>query len=180
MTHREPDELTRGERDRLDALPRELPAPSALRGRVVRSLAAAGLVRRAPPRWTSWAWAAALVLMTLSGFAMGRMTAGGAAPAGPHYLLLLYDGPGFDPGARSEADLVAEYSAWAGRLAVEERLVAAEKLGDAERVVGGPAAGPVSGFFLVAARDLAEAEALARGSPHAAYGGTIVVRPVDE
>jgi hypothetical protein len=39
-------------------------------------------------------------------------------------------------------------------------------------------AGYVSGFFLVRAASLTEAEALARRSPHLGYGGSIEVRPV--
>jgi hypothetical protein len=38
--------------------------------------------------------------------------------------------------------------------------------------------GYVSGFFLVRAANLREAESLARGSPHLRYGGSIEVRPV--
>ena len=39
-------------------------------------------------------------------------------------------------------------------------------------------AGAVSGYFLVRAESLAQAERLAAESPHLKYGGTVVVRAV--
>jgi hypothetical protein len=61
--------------------------------------------------------------------------------------------------------------------------VSAEKLRDGARVLEGnePAAsgaGP-QGFFLVRARDLDEAEAIARACPHLRHGGRVAVQAVE-
>ena len=104
--------------------------------------------------------------------------------AGPTYLLLLYPGPGYVAGdAADEARRVAEYGEWAGRLHREGRLLGAEKLGGHALVLeaGGLASsveGP-QGYFLVRARSLEEARAIARGCPHLGHGGRVTVQVVD-
>lgn len=186
MTHDTRTDLTPDERRRLDALPRELAPPAQLEDRVAQALRDRGGLGPSRP-WTlrgTVAVAAALVLL-VAGFGAGRVThPADALPAPPHYLLLLYEGPGFDPDGRSEAELVQEYRDWAGRLAGQGRLIEARKLAGVEHRLGPATVVEAStqslgGFFLVAARDDTHALEIARDSPHARYGGTIVVRPVE-
>lgn len=195
MTDEGRQELTQDERQRFAALPHELPPPVSLEDRVVRALTLGRLIHTGSRRWRPAASLAAGLALVLAGFGVGRLTIGpGAVPPGPHFLLLVYDGSAFDPGGRSEAELVAEYGAWAERLAAEGHLVAAEKLAAGGRVLGGTggnavaapedvakgALGELGGFFLIAARDSMQAHEIARDSPHVRYGGVIVVRGVVE
>ncbi|MGH7539662.1 MAG: hypothetical protein ACRELC_01565, partial [Gemmatimonadota bacterium] len=77
-----------------------------------------------------------------------------------------------------------EYGAWARRLAAAGALVSAEELDPgtgrwvAPDTVADRASAPVSGYFLVAAPSYDSALAIARASPHAAYGGLIEVRRI--
>ena len=75
---------------------------------------------------------------------------------------------------------MAEYGQWAGRLQREGRLLGAEKLRGHALVLeaGGLASsgeGP-QGYFLVRARSLEEARAIARGCPHLGHGGRVTLQ----
>jgi len=192
------DELTPEERRWLEQVAEEVPPPAELRASVVAGLAAAGAFKRRPParfhRYRTFAAAAGIALAFLVGGLVGRATAGGpngapappAAPAGEQFLLLLYEDAAYDAAGRSTDQLVAEYAAWAGQLAAEGRLVAAEKLGEEEgRVVPAGATpapvatGVLTGFFIVRAPGYAEAARVAQASPHTGYGGRVVVRRIE-
>lgn len=157
--------------------------PPGLEDRVVAALRADGAF--APPArpWPRLAAVAALVLVATAwgAFALGRSSAS-VTLTGDKYLLLLY-GAG-TIGTADEPARFAEYSAWAGRLAAEGKLDAAERLGLGARVAGPdlPALGaapPPLGFFLVRAASFDEAAALAAECPHTKHGGTVVVRKVE-
>ena len=134
--------------------------------------------------------AAAALALLLGGGLVGRALAPEGAsdgPArsvvdGPRFLLLLR---GDEPDRTQPRErLVREYGAWAGRLAEAGSLVAADELEPgpgrwvAEEVPSDRASTAVSGFFLVAAPSYDSAVAIARASPHAAYGGLIEVRRI--
>jgi hypothetical protein len=110
------------------------------------------------------------------------------APDGKTYMLLLHESTA-RPADFTDAQMdsiVAEYTAWAGRLHEENRLVGAEKLADDSGRWLSPA-GPVlvdrsehvSGFFMVRAANYEEAVTIANASPHLKYGGTIEVREIE-
>lgn len=126
-------------------------------------------------------------------------TSGAASQRAPRFVLLLYEDAAYSAPGRTPAQLVEEYTAWARALEEEGILVFAEKLSDDARVVptpgsgepggagllpatsplltGGP--GALTGFFVVRASGYEEAARIARDSPHAAYGGRVVVRRLD-
>jgi hypothetical protein len=117
------------------------------------------------------------------------------APAKERYVLLLH-GPARSRGtaaqaaadSASERALVAEYAAWAGRLAGEGSLLAGEKLADdpltmlvANGTVEVPryTADELGGFFIIQVADSAEAYRIARDCPHLKHGGTVQVRRIE-
>lgn len=196
------DEVIDNERFR--ALPREIPPPPELEERIVAELRGRGLVRPPARRRRLGSphlkWAATLAAMFVAGWLLGRGTAPHQA-ADPWngkmpYLLLLYEPRPLSGGTYPE--LVAEYRGWARKMAQEGRLLHVERLGRLGRRVapagfenqppgllperpvpfGAPYDGP-TGYFLLLASDLAEAEALARQCPHIDHGGEIAVHPVD-
>jgi hypothetical protein len=155
----------------LRALPREMAPPSHV---------AAVLARSVPRRRSATAaWRVAVAAsLVVAAFAAGRLTApnGAAAiPAGQEFAFLLYGGASGGGDARA-----AEYGDWARALAREGRAISGERLGDAAWLAGTTRAdpAPLRGFFIVQARDAAEALELARRHPHA-RDGTVVVRPID-
>jgi hypothetical protein len=173
--------------DALSRLHGDVEPPPGVEDRLVTRLRARGDIagRRRVPMWLVAAGiAATAALVTI-------MLRRPAEPLNqePQFLLLIAEDARYSPPADS-ADAqarVAEYSEWAGRLAGASQLISAGELayvGTDVRAEGrtpsviDTRAGAVSGYFLVHAQSLAQAEQLAADSPHLKYGGTVVVRPV--
>lgn len=155
----------------LRRLPREMTPPS----RVAAALAAA-LPRRST-RGSVWRVAVAASLV-IAAFAAGRVTAPRPAAVsldGQTFAFLLYGGP-----AGGGDEVAKEYGAWAMDLRRAGRQVSGERLAETALIAGTAIADPLPlrGFFIVGAKDAAEALDLARRHPHA-RAGTIVVRPID-
>ncbi len=127
------------------------------------------------------------------------LIAGHAALAAPaaskaRFLLLLNEDAAYQASrVEGSADRIAEYSAWAKGLADSGKLAAGEKLKNEGRVLHGATRravsvsdlpggrpGGLAGYFVIAAADLREAEAIALTCPHLKYGGTVVVRPIED
>lgn len=157
----------------LRALPREMAPPAQVRVALARRIG----TRPRSRAGTAWRLAVAASLLAAA-FVAGRLTAPRAAapaPAGPTFALLLYGGA-----SGGADDRAAEYAAWASAARRDGRPVSGERLADASWVAGRPIteAARLRGFFIVGARDAAEALDLARRHPHAQVG-TVVVRPID-
>ncbi|HEX6884104.1 MAG TPA: zf-HC2 domain-containing protein [Planctomycetota bacterium] len=147
--------------------------------------------RRPSPR--PWLAFAAGVLATLLGLLAWRALATGAredevAALGERYLLLLREPEGFgaELGPAQQAALVERYARWARSLGARclggeelapERL---ELLAEAEAPREPSGGERVGGYFVLAARDRAEALAMARTCPHLEQGGSIEVRRIQE
>jgi hypothetical protein len=111
-----------------------------------------------------------------------------AAPpeASQQYLLLLYDNEptrNLSPGQL--ASVIAEYSAWGRGLQAAGKLVSAEKLKDEPSVwLGGSVSieggERLGGFFLIRARDAAEARQIAEACPHLKHGGRVELRAIQK
>jgi hypothetical protein len=177
---------------RLGELPREIRPRPELEERVVAKLRERGLIGHVLSRRSPWRLAAAACLVgLLAGWLAHGLAARTPVPlptpesSGERFLLLLSE-PTPLATSKPASSLVAEYAAWARRLAAEGRLVAAERLLDGGRSLPPSApelpspggADPVTGFFLVNAAGWDEALALASTCPHLAYGGRITVRQV--
>jgi hypothetical protein len=152
----------------LHALPREMTPPAHVGVRLASRVRS----RARRPIWR----AAIAACLVAAAFAAGRVTApriATAPPAGQKFALLLYGGGSGD-------DRAAEYGAWAVEVRRNGRQVSGERLADISMQAGMPLEGvePVRGFFIVQARDAADAFELARRHPHAEVG-TIVIRPID-
>lgn len=154
---------------------------------------AAQLAPRRAPRSPWLAFAAGILVALAGALAWGALRDEAprtekVAGLGERYLLLLHEPEGFGAGLGPEeqAALVARYARWARDLGA--RCLGGEELAPertelradtAEAVV--PDSFPrVGGYFLLAARDRAEALALARTCPHLEQGGSIEVRRIQE
>ncbi len=113
-----------------------------------------------------------------------------------NYLVLLYGGPGSEPGMAPQEmqGIIEKYSAWAAKLRESGRFTGGNKLKDHEgrvlraeggktRVLDGPFSETkevIGGYLAITADSYDDAVALARDCPHLAYGGTIEIREIDE
>ena len=126
---------------------------------------------------------AASVILLLGGMWLGRTSS--SVTDSPRFALFLLEDSTFQ-GTRSVGhdSLVAEYSAWAGALAQQGKLVLGEELGNQAWPLGASGgngramAQAITGLFVLIATGEAEALAIARSCPHLRYGGGIVVRPI--
>ena len=113
------------------------------------------------------------------------------------YLLMLHHAPNYNADLPREKllEMTKRYMAWAEGLGAKGKLAGGEKLAaggvrlvkskDGKPVVtDGPYAelkDVVGGYFVIEAKDLAEAEAIARDCPHMALGPTnwAEIRPIE-
>jgi hypothetical protein len=120
----------------------------------------------------------ALFALGATAGALGRGIANERPPAirtAPHFALLLYD--------EAPAAGVEEMRQWAVALRERGHYVTGEKLAPSGMIVGAretlPASHSLTGFFVVSAATVEEAESIARSSPHVRRGGRIVVQPIE-
>lgn len=161
-------------------------APEVSRARAERELKRVMKTgaRHRRPSWLLTAGAA--VLFFAGGLALGvwMRPAGPPVPSagdpslveneeGARYVLLIRGG---DPPEGPEAGVEA-MTGWARELWSEERLVWAERLSSEASVRVGESSEPVSGLFVIRARDSQEAALLARQAPHLEWGGSVEVLP---
>ena len=113
----------------------------------------------------------------------------------PKYLLLLHDNPGTFANLSPEQmqKVIEKYVAWGKKLREAGIIEASNKLTDEPgkvvrrkdgeiRVTDGPYSETkevLGGYYLIAARDYAQAVELTRDCPQLEYGGTIEIRQVD-
>jgi hypothetical protein len=177
MTH-PPDDPDRAVLARLG---QQVPPPPGAYHQLVRQLTDSGRIHR-PARIAGWLGAA---LVATAAAAIAVLAVPDSRP-GQEFLLLLEEPSGYQTpvGADQIRARVNEYAGWARALASEERLVSAGEL-EPGGIAIGPATsrrvnGPMTptGYFLVRAQSLEEAERLARASPHLKYGGEVMIRPV--
>lgn len=154
--------------------------PAELKERVTTSLRTAGVLSH-PPHWSRipLALAAGLALF-VAGTQVSRPVPG-SENDDPTFALMLYEDAAFQP-TITPAEIVSEYTAWAGALAERGELVLAEELDPVVQMAGAdapPSAEPLgllTGIFVVHAADREAALELARNHPHLRHGGRIVVR----
>ena len=114
------------------------------------------------------------------------------------YMLLLHQVPNYTADLPREKmlEMIRRYSAWADSLRQKGQLAGGEKLaaGGVRHIKvedGRPVAsdGPyaeakdvIGGYFVIEARDMAEAEAIARDCPHLAVSATnwVELRPIED
>ena len=170
------------------ALGSEAPADPRSQQQLVDDLKLAGYLRPASsrPRLVHAVLMAAVAVILFAGGSWWGRKSGETVTvtsALPRFTLFLLEDSTFQGGRTVGHDsLVAEYSAWAGRLAQSGNLVLGEELDAAAWPLGtamtNSGSGHVTGFFVVSARTETEALAIARSCPHLRYGGGIVVRPI--
>ncbi len=173
---------------RLERTLREQPvAPDSLMETTMNALTERGLLRGAPSRWLLPLAAAASLAIGVFAGSLWR-TPDVPAPVPASHLLLLYEDAGYRAApAGEEGERVAEYTRWAHDLAARGRLADAAELAGQARTFSASATsegqadttlGSLTGFFLIAGADAAEAERIARECPHLRHGGRVVLRPL--
>lgn len=156
-------------------------------------LTAPSLAPRSRFPWSLGATAAMLVA-ALAGYYVGGLrlperavpVPREAAAPEPTYLMLLHEDSTFRRGEPPvpRAVLVAEYARWADPLERAGTLINAAALPDSAIWLGPPHARTalgdrVDGFFVIRAKDRAEAERVAATCPHLKHGGRIELRLID-
>ena len=201
MKNDQDNHLTPQEADAYRSLPKQAAPPPALENQVVNALHRKGLLRREGksfhPRLRMMLLAATPSLASLL---LGVFLGSWLWPAEqvspiltsplPRFLLLLRNPADTFRSDIPPEKLRAEYAAWAKRLAETGTFLQGEELEDhrslltASSMESGldklPASGPVSGYFLIQARDSEEAAQIARECPHLSYGGAIELRALVE
>lgn len=164
-------------------------APSHLAARVSRSLHEAGLIERSTTRWRRAITLSAVLLLTSSGaFMIGRMHAA-SPPAGPEFLLLLYEDETYRD-ERPIGDIIAEYGRWADSLHAAGILVRAARLTEPAVDLHTTQSSQVSlphaaeartiptGMFVIRSPDFLQARRIAASSPHLRHGGRVAVHAI--
>lgn len=120
----------------------------------------------------------------------GLSTPGAATPPDQERFMVLIRGGTFgERTPQEQAQMVAAFRDWAGELARANRLQAGDQLAEDGRILvpagGTVAARPyvrpddgVGGYFVITAKDYAEALALARDCPQLRFGGSVEVRRI--
>ena len=158
--------------------------PTALGERISRTLRANDLVATQAPRYARQGLRAAALILAIAGaFWMGsqQRSAAVAEDPRPQFLVLLYEDSTYRDD-RPVREIVAEYAGWADSLRRDRALVLGEKLGNGHNEIPALATRDIdhpTGLFIVRARDLQQATALAQTSPHVRYGGHLVVHAID-
>lgn len=167
--------------------------PPHLERRITGALTARGLLSSR----FGWMRRFGPILATAAGlslFVAGRASVpassapvGGVAPA--FMLLLLGDSAEQAMNPAGGDTSIAAHRAWVASLRAGGHTVRGERLAPDATIVGpGAASGrndarftgaPITGVFVISARDRAEAEAIARTSPHVRRGGRIIVRRIE-
>lgn len=189
--------------------------PAALETRVLARLRSEGLIDdhtsgENDMKKVHLAWAAAAAGLMIVGVLIGRLpaaspgdegtatdAASASAPssaaiaqdARAEYALLLYEDATYQTSAQPDSsDRVAEYGAWARRLAADGSVVGGEKLSDSGVLLASSESsasipqsdvGALTGYFVIRARDDADAARIAATCPHVKYGGRISIRRIE-
>lgn len=180
------DSLTPQEQEAFQQLSKEQFSDPALEQKIIAALQENALLKpsknKADMKKVILQLAAAIALL-ISGYFLGKM---GSAPPNPvadanTYALFLYENEAFQ--ASDIEKLVTEYTQWAETLGEQGKLVGAEKLADPVDWLGGPdiqnQTSKLTGYFLFHAKDLTEAQQIAKTHPHTSYGGGLELRSIE-
>ena len=137
--------------------------------------------------------AAGVLAVLAAGALRGDASSELGSSGGARYVLILHERPGhFADATPEEVDaVVARYRSWAEGLRERGKLESGEKLAPQEgyrlrtddsatTVTPRNEPGGVAGYFVIHARDEAEALELTRGCPHLELGGEIELRRIEE
>ncbi len=181
------DSLTPQEQEAFEQLSQEQFSDPALEQKIIAALQKKSLIKpsknKADMKKIILQIAAAIALL-ISGYFLGKVE---TTPPNPMaeantYALFLYENEAFQ--ASDIERLVTEYTQWAQTLGEQGKLVGAEKLADPVDWLGGVGiqnqTSKLTGYFLFHAKDLAEAQQIAKTHPHTNYGGGLELRSIDK
>jgi hypothetical protein len=174
-------ELSLDEREALENVKDNAVPPQHIERALVDALRHQGLIGAPRRLWLLPTVAAAAVIVGIAAGMWGSRGLGDRPSSAARYVLLLYAG---DQGEASP-DRREEYARWARTVSAQGTAVSGNELaGDAEEITIAPPPQPYSnptpllGYFVIGARDLAEARRIAATCPHLRHGGRIVLRRV--
>jgi hypothetical protein len=188
------EELSAAEQRELERLRREVPPPPELEDALIARLSREGLLggTKTPRYLVPLAAAAAAAIFALGLAAGGAFREAPPRPSAvktPRYVLFVESPAGQTMTAEQLAARVQEYRDWSIRQRAEGRGLGGEKLaaggwslqGDSASALPPPADGfETGGYFLLTARDDAEALEIARSHPHLKHGGRMVLRRIED
>lgn len=186
------DRLSKEEQDLFDSLSKEKTPPVILEEKVVNQLKEKQLIMKhlgnKDVKKKSWAVGiAAAITFFLLGFLLGNMNAGESNEISSGYILLLHEDEGFQPEG-SEMEVFTEYATWMGKMFMEGVKITGNELSPestswlrpADFSISEVRKDKISGYFIIDVEDRAEAERIARSSPHIKYGGTVELIKLSE
>lgn len=180
------DKLTEQEKELFESLPREVDPPAFLEERITDELRQRGLIKkhRAVGRWLSWSGGiAAGILLFAAGLFYGQLTQNTMNTINPSkgYMLLLHEDDSFQPG--EPVAMFNEYSAWMENAEASGITITGQELTPGGTLLSANDSREVdsdkrtTGYFIIEAGSMQEAEEIARANPHLKYGGQIEVKP---
>lgn len=189
------EELSAAEREDLEKLRREIPPPPEMESQLLARLSREGLLerragsRRYPVLLAAAAAAGIFALGLAVGWATRRVPVAPSGPATPRYVLFVESPVGQTLTEEQMRARVQEYRGWSVRMRAEGHGLGGEKLaaggwslrGDSAAALEPPTDGfQTGGFFLLTARDDAEALEIARTHPHLRHGGRMILRRIED
>jgi hypothetical protein len=182
------EEWSGREREELERLRQEVAPPPEMEAGLVARLEREGLISRRP---VSRRWLAPLAVAAAAGlFALGGYwSRAPERPAGPRYVLFVEVGPGQAVTGDALLSRIREYRDWSVRMRASGHGLGGEKLAGGGWSLEGDSAQDLpprsdgfetGGYFLLQARDDAEALEIARTHPHLKHGGRMVLRRIED
>ncbi len=175
------NELNPSERAAFGQLKEHTGSSGLRRQEVIDEMKSKGLLSPSPRRtiFSNVLRAAAVVLLLITGYIIGRFSVQPGEIPEYNYMLVLHESSEFNPG--SPEAMFSEYSQWMQSIAEKGIEIDGQELMPQSMLMtpDGNIEKPeqtVGGYFILEASTLEAVEEIAASSPHLKYGGTIEIK----